>query len=315
MHRKFLNLLLVISVALGVAIAQQPAPTNVPSVERLRTHIEYLASDKLEGRRTGSPGANLAAEYISREFSRYGLRRSIGRDLPGMSILEADSPRRYMQEFPYVAGVELGKNNVLSIQGLGGPSHDLRVGEDWMPLGFSSNGEIRKAQYVFVGYGITDAGLKYDSYAGHIMKDTVAIALGGTPDGDNPHGQFARYEDPHWKAIAARNAGAKALLIIAQDDNFKEERLSRLRYDNSAGDAGMPVAVISRQLAANIFPSLSELAEAAKNWDSHSETITRAMIDTLPTTEVSFSLRIDITRREVSAWNVVGILDGSDPTL
>ena len=127
MHRKFLNLLLVISVALGVALAQQPAPTNVPSVERLRAHIEYLASDKLEGRRTGSPGANLAAEYIAREFSRYGLRRSIGRDLPGMSILEADSPKRYMQEFPYVAGVELGKNNLFLLKsGRGGDAAPLQ---------------------------------------------------------------------------------------------------------------------------------------------------------------------------------------------
>ena len=42
MHRKFFNLLLIISVALGVALAQQPAPTNAPSVERLRAHIEYL---------------------------------------------------------------------------------------------------------------------------------------------------------------------------------------------------------------------------------------------------------------------------------
>ena len=82
---------------------------------RLRAHVEYLASDKLEGRRTGSAGRNLAAEYIAREFSRYGLRRSIGHDLPGMSILEADSPNRYLQKFPYVAGVELGKNNVLIV--------------------------------------------------------------------------------------------------------------------------------------------------------------------------------------------------------
>src|SRR2546422_8053428 len=112
MHRRFFNLSLTIILALSVAaIAQQPAPTNVPSVERLRAHIEYLASDKLEGRRTGSPGANLAAEYIAREFARYGLRRSIGYDTQGMSILEADSPHRYMQEFPYVAGVELGKPN------------------------------------------------------------------------------------------------------------------------------------------------------------------------------------------------------------
>src|SRR5882672_3659372 len=137
MHRKFFPLALIISLALGVALAQRPAATNLPNLERLRAHIEYLASDKLEGRRTGSPGANAAAEYIAREFSRYGLRRSIGYDTAGMSILEADSPRRYMQEFPYVAGVELGKANRLSFQVSNAAPVELRVKEDWLPLGLS----------------------------------------------------------------------------------------------------------------------------------------------------------------------------------
>src|SRR2546429_9902717 len=113
MRRQFLSLALILAIAFS-AIAQQRTDEAAPSVERLRAHITYLASDKLEGRRTGSAGADLAAEYIAREFSRYGLRRSIGRDLPGMSVLEADSPHRYMQEFPYVAGVELGKGNQFS---------------------------------------------------------------------------------------------------------------------------------------------------------------------------------------------------------
>src|SRR5438132_14426798 len=111
MRRQFLSLSLILVLAFSAIGQQKRITESAPSVERLRAHITYLASDKLEGRRTGSEGADLAAEYIAREFSRYGLRRSIGRDLPGMSILEADSPHRYMQEFPYVAGVELGKNN------------------------------------------------------------------------------------------------------------------------------------------------------------------------------------------------------------
>ena len=104
-----------------------------------------------------------------------------------------------------------------------------------------------------LGYGITAAEQNYRQLAGHNMKDTVAVALAGTPDGDNPHRQFARYEDVHWKAIAARNAGAKALLVMALEDKFKDDRLSQLRYDNSAGEAGLPVAVISTQAAARTF--------------------------------------------------------------
>src|SRR5882724_9564829 len=120
-----LSFLVALLVAISIAAGGQQTQTQTqiaPSVERLRAHIEYLASDKLEGRRTGSPGANLAAEYIAREFSRYGLRRSIGYDTPGMSILEADSPNRYLQKFPYVAGVELGRANELMVKIVGQPA-------------------------------------------------------------------------------------------------------------------------------------------------------------------------------------------------
>ena len=39
----------------------------------LQTHIQYLASDKLEGRRAGTPGEALAMQYISNMFEKYKL--------------------------------------------------------------------------------------------------------------------------------------------------------------------------------------------------------------------------------------------------
>ena len=72
--QRVLASLLLIIASVSVTRAQQPG-IEAPSVERLRAHISYLASDKLEGRRSGSNGANLAAEYIARQFARYGLRR------------------------------------------------------------------------------------------------------------------------------------------------------------------------------------------------------------------------------------------------
>ena len=43
------------------------------TAEEILDHIRYLASDKLEGRRAGTEGAEKAAQYIAREFKRYGL--------------------------------------------------------------------------------------------------------------------------------------------------------------------------------------------------------------------------------------------------
>jgi aminopeptidase YwaD len=318
-------LLIIAAVASAFTQQQQPVPTSVPSVERLRGHIEYLASDKLEGRRTGSPGANLAAEYIAREFARYGLRRSIGYDTPGMSHFEADSPRRYLQQFPYVARVELGGGNELSLRAPDGISTRSHVGGHWLPLGFSSNTRIDNAPAVFVGYGVTASELKYDDYAGANATGKIVIAFSGTPDGDNPHGEFARYEDARWKAIAARNAGAKALMVIARETNFQDDRLSRLRYDNSGGEAGTPVVVISRSLAAFLLhledtDQLNQLEQTWRDWSLERSGRGAQGRVTLNSRfghaeRFAITLTTDIVRREVPAYNVIGILEGSDASL
>src|SRR5260221_328259 len=102
-----------------------------------------------------------------------------------------------------------------------------------MPLGFSSNGNVKSAQMVFAGYGISSAELKYDDYAASNAKGLVAIVFAGTPDGDNPHGQFAGAGEIRFKVAAARAAGAQALMIITNEEKLKDERLSRLSYDNT----------------------------------------------------------------------------------
>jgi aminopeptidase YwaD len=318
--RRFSSFLLLLTVLSAVVLAQQPAQQITPSVDRLREIVTYLASDALEGRRTGSPGANDAAHYIAGEFQRLGLRP--GFPPAGRTRLRSEMLRQYFERFPYVAGVELGKGNTFSVHPNNGAPVSLRVGEDWMPLGFSSRGRFNNAQAVFVGYGITAAELKYDDYSGAEAKEKIAIAFAGTPDGDNPHGQFARYEDVRWRAIAARNAGARALIVIAHEENFKEDRLTRLHYDNSGGDAGLVVVVISRQVASTLLVngksgeldrlekrisrrSLAKLAPAAGGAEE---------LDLFSFT-ASFSLSTDILRQEVAASNVIGILEGSDPNL
>src|SRR5437660_7908847 len=318
----------ILVAALAVAVlAQQPSST--PSVDRLRQVIEYLASDALEGRRTGTPGANDAAHYIAGEFNRYGLRPGIQMTRPART--RGEDLARYLQPFPYVAAIELGKGNQL------GSGYDpsatksrmfallTRVGVDWIPLGFSSNGRIVDAPAVFVGYGITASDLKHDDYAGVDSKGRVVFAFEGTPDGDNPHGQFARFEDARFKAIAAREHGAKALLIIARELDFKEDRLSRLRYDNAAGEAGLLVAAISPQTATPFF-SLSSPNELV-NLENDVRRISKMRAAPSPgydPTKESYaihnpkptvSLAVDLARRESPSFNVVGILPGSDPKL
>lgn len=325
--RSLRTLLAALVLSASHASAQQgTSRTGVVEAERLRTHVTYLASDKLEGRRTGTPGAQEAALYVARELMRAGVR-------PGAAASCNELKETcYMQEFPYVAAVELGRGNALTatrradLTGGTPLAIDFKVGEDWTPLGFSSNASVEGA-VVFVGFGISDAAQNYDDYKGADVKGKVAVALSGTPDGDNPHTRFARSGELRFKAAAARAAGAKALVVIALEEKFSDDRLSRLRFDNSGGDAGIPVAVISRQAASKILGlgdavGLAELEKRVREWVGMSRTVpadgdwfTRLRIKTPGGEGVVMSLATDVVRKNAPASNVVGVLEGSDPKL
>ncbi len=55
------------------ALAAAPVPVSTPDSLRIRTDIAYLASDRLEGRRAGTPGNDSAAAYIARRYRALGL--------------------------------------------------------------------------------------------------------------------------------------------------------------------------------------------------------------------------------------------------
>jgi aminopeptidase YwaD len=298
MFRKLFSSTLIVALVSALALAQSTTPA--PSVERLREHVTYLASEQLEGRRTGTPGSNAAAEYIAKEFSRLGLKTFV----PSKQTAKQRGAKviDYLQGFPYVAGVALGEGNSLSIHN-SGKATKYRIGDDWMPLGVSSNGRIENTQAVFVLYGITASELNYDNYAGVDVAGKVAIALEGTPDGENPHGQFTRLEDVRWKAIAAKNAGAKALLVISRAPNFKDSRLSRITHDHSSGDAGLLVAAVSYQSFGLDAPEFAKVEASARQG-------VKSLNMSTP-----IGLVIDLVRRQVPAHNVIGIFAGSDPVL
>src|SRR2546423_7982747 len=305
MFRKLLKLASIGLLLVTTAVAQQPGS---PSVNRLQQIISYLASDALEGRRTGTPGANDAAHYIAGEFSLLGLRPAI--QMAGAARTRGEIRARYLQPFPYVSKVELGKNNLLFVSpGRADDAAQFAVGEDWMPLGFSSNAEVKTAEMVFAGYGITSAELKYDDYAVSNAKDRVAIVFAGTPDADNPHGQFQQAGQIRFKAAAARAAGVRALLIIANEEILQHDRLSQLSYDN-AGEAGIPIVVISQKLAKKILnAALDDLVKAADARTAAGNALRN------PIAGAKLNVNVNVNRIESPSFNVVGIRPGTDPKL
>jgi aminopeptidase YwaD len=298
---------LLLALTLPVAAQQaKPAQSVAPDAALLKKHVAFLASGEFEGRRPGTAGANKAAAYLAQEFQRLKL----GCATPDLKCRpEGKKGGGYWQEFPFVAAVELAKDNALSYS-VEGKTRAIVLREQWLPLGYSSNGSAQQAQLVFVGYGITAAELKHDDYAKVDAKDKIAVAFAGTPDGDNPHGQFTRYADARWKAVAAKDHGARALIVIASNDRFTDDRLAKLRYEQTEGEAGIPVIVMARRTAAEWFglngvEQLGALEKAKERWAEATRKLATLTVN----------LAVTVTRRAVPAYNVVGVLEGSDPKL
>ncbi len=268
------------------AVALKEATTGKVSAEMVQRHVNYLASDELKGRRAGTPEADKAADYIAGEFRRYGVK-----PLKGGS---------YLQAFNFVTGVKLGDGNRLQLKTTNG-TQQLKVGEDYMPLAFSS-ADAATGQIVFVGYGISAPELQYDSYKDLDVKGRIVATMRGSPDGENPHGRFADYVTPgleiQKKTIKAREKGAKGVIFISDQQNFKEDRLFTLRHDLNFLDAGIPAVIIRKELGNSFTGSAAQ---------------TPAPVSAV--SEVTAEFKSDVQKINGKSANVIGMIEGSDAKL
>jgi len=273
------------------------------SVEQITRHIQFLASDKLQGRRTGTTENEQAANYIARQFQSYGLKPA--------------SASGFLQAFNFVSGVKLGEQNTFRVTDPGG-ARELKVAVDFMPLAFSAH-EVAEGEVIFVHYGISAPELQYDNYKDVDVKGKIVMMLRGSPDADNPHGRFAEFTQPGLeiqnKTLKAREKGARGVIFISEEKNFSDDRLSHLRHDLNFLDAGIPVVSISSQTGAAILrgqgPTLSGTDEKAKDDAERLQASGPALL----LKDVSIRFKTDVVKINGKSANVVAVLKGSDPKL
>lgn len=309
MKRQIFSFLLLFSFVFNVSA--QSALNTAETENNLRKHIAYLASDSLEGRRTGETGATSAAGYIANMFASYKLKAGVSQTTNGKT------KTNFLQTFPYISGVELGKDNFLRIIPEDAKRENkMEIGVNWSPIGFSMNGYIPPSPFVFAGYGISAKESNYDDYAGLDVKDKVVLVFAGTPEAGNPHSAFSRF-NLHAKAKIAQENGAKAILVISSEADFGEDKLAQLKYDQTIGETAIPAAVIMRSHAVDLFgvKNENELNEIEKQLASRKETAgTQLKSVNLPKGIVQ--LKVDLRKKQTAeAYNVIGILEGKDAVL
>src|ERR1700737_511750 len=123
-HSRRFALLVALTLALPLARFDGHAQTTAAS--KTKAHVVALASERLEGRLTGSPGERLAADYLIAELERIGAK-----PVPG----QAD----YRLPFEFTAGMRDG-GSLITVGS--GSRTTFQARSDVQALSFSDNGEV-----------------------------------------------------------------------------------------------------------------------------------------------------------------------------
>jgi hypothetical protein len=107
-----------------VGLAQKQNKGDRQLMKNLKLHVQYLASDVLEGRRAGSEGEQKAVDYIIAQYESAGLK-SMG-------------TQGYLQAFPINEGKKWGTNAFLKVN-----QQPMEFGANFFTLSTGLNGQLK----------------------------------------------------------------------------------------------------------------------------------------------------------------------------
>jgi hypothetical protein len=153
----------------GLLVAAKPgAPVDEAAANRIRGHVQFLASDELEGRDTGSRGYNVAAAYVAAQFA-------------GMGLKPAGSRGGWYLQVPFRTATHARPPQIsIIVNGKARPAGAADIG---LRPSLTQKQRRFDAGLVFVGHGIIEPKYGVDEYAGVDVRGKIAVVLRGTPRG------------------------------------------------------------------------------------------------------------------------------------
>lgn len=286
----------------GQEAAKQPDPLlnedNLMSVMHsistltLYDYVRELSSDKYDGRLTGTPGYNKAAQWAADLFKRWNIKAG-------------GDKGSYTQNFPnpytlVLPGDELSLRITLDNADVIRRPYVLE--DDYFPGSTSDSGTVT-AEVVYVGYGITAPELKYDEYKGVDVKNKIVLVEPEVPVSPDREGdEFKRwrtYSFHDYKVRNAKNHGVAGMIY-----NY------HIANPNCVFLKDFVLTYVSPAVVNDVF------AGTGKKHDT--------LVENIRSTRqpVSFATGKTMTIKNTTEHypdgigaNVIGILEGKDPAL
>jgi hypothetical protein len=203
--------------------SQKIKKSDQPILTNLQTHIHFLADDKLQGRRAGTQGEELAMSYISDQFKQIGLRPK--------------GTEGYYQPFDINEGKQVNSGTHLIIN-----DKELTLNEEYFPFVYSPNVSIEALPAI----AMQETGMPWFID----LKDVM------TENANNPHFDLKDYI--HQQAAVLKAKGATALIYYNtsdQDDQLKFEGKDKAEM------TGIPVIYATKSAAKKYFSDSSASIE------------------------------------------------------
>jgi len=276
------------------------------SADQIKADITYLADDKLLGRAPGTPGYQMAVDYVVDK-------------LKSLNVKPAGENGTWVQTVRFKKAFT---NDALMT--IDGSTAELSKGTDYNISPNPASPKVSMSgQLVFVGYGASEPKLGYDDYAGVDVKGKIVVIISGSPD------NFSSSVSAHTKNAAAilkaaSDHGAVGVLVASTDSVVRGPRGGggggNRGVNNIVDEKGNVVVSRTYYGSINVYGTMgyrlfnSLVQKAGKNLQS----IVPQLKAGKPN---SFALNTGVkiaytsTYQDFLSYNVVGTIEGTDAKL
>ena len=208
------------------AFSQKLSKWETALASRLKAHVEYLASDELQGRGSGTEGEQLSAAYIASEFKKLEL--------------EPKGEDGYFQHLDITTLRIAQPNTSLMLD-----KEVMDLFRDYYPLSPSTDHGSYTGKAINLNSGIEDESLNWNDYEHADVEGLAVLIKIETPEQDNPHSKFSGWTGLERRVELAKLKGAKAVVFYSNiEANQPDGELKKM-----AKDLGIPIILVKRDLS------------------------------------------------------------------
>jgi len=301
-----LKVTLLLAVLAFNTVAQKKALESITEND-LKAHLEFIASDYMQGRNFGTeiPGLEITADYLKSQCKKMGLKPGFEDFFQNVEMfsVKPDTTNSILQLYD--------DNNKLLLES-----------QDFIQEVINLENTVFEGKLVFAGYGWKDENTGYDDFSGIDVKDKMVLVMTRNREialDTSKNGWVNEVEVSKSKNVFGM--GAKGIIFCFDpqfnDANFYlflrkyfSDGYFGFKNQNINNYPGQTITYISNSLADNILKSNGKSLKQIQSEINDSGKPNSFEMD-----QVKINFKLLNIPEQVVGKNVIGILEGSDPLL